>query len=223
MVGCLFMNELERVWNKAGCVEECYEKCEDSWSRGSRFVPWHCRTYSRHTPATASFVLFTILFLGTIAAQCPDVLVSLRHFFRGLVCVFFRGDICEDDCFLHATLFEDIRCFRMSRDLSKLLTICWKSVGCYVATTLLLGYIYPSIIFNLNLCSSFGDETCEQTCTICLLRAFTFCISQRECMQVNCIEENWRRVSLCDLKFWQPWVGQFFDKWRWVGYIMLFI
>jgi hypothetical protein len=117
------------------------------------------------------------------------------------LCVFsLMGIVCEGACFLHATLFEDIRCFRMSRDLSKLLTICRKRVNCYVTTTLLLGYIYSSIIFNLNHCSSVRDETCEQTRTISLLRAFTFCISQIACKLIV-FEQNWKRFSLCELKF----------------------
>jgi hypothetical protein len=68
-----------------------------------------------------------------------------------------------------------------SRDLSKLHTTYWKTVSCYIITTLLLGYIR----FNLNLCSSFGAETCGQTHRISVHHSFTFCISQKECMQMT--------------------------------------
>jgi hypothetical protein len=126
--------------------------------------------------------------------------------FEALFVFSFMEIICEGACFLHATSFEDIPCFRMSRDLSKLHTTCWKSDSCYVTTTVFLRY---SIVFNLNLCSSVGDETCEQTRTISLFRAFAFCISQSAC-KWSVFEQNWRWVSLCDLKFWQPWIGLIF-------------
>jgi hypothetical protein len=129
--------------------------------------------------------------------------------FEALLVFSFVEIIFEGACFLHATSFENIRCFRMSRDLSKLHTTCWKNVSCCVTTTVFLRYIYPSIVFSLNLCSSVGDETCEETRTISLIRAFAFCISQSAC-KWSVFEQNWRWVSLCDLKFWQPWIGLIF-------------
>jgi len=105
--------------------------------------------------------------------------------FEALFVFSFAEIICEGGCFLHATSFEDIRCFRMCHVTCRNFTLlAEKSVSCYVTTTVFLRYIYPSIIFIRNLCSSVGDETCEQTRTISLFRAFTFCISQ-ECMQVK--------------------------------------
>jgi len=157
-----------------------------------------------------SFVLFTILFVGTIDTLCPDVLVSLRHLFRGLVCVFVHGDNLWRCVFPACDLVWRHSMFpHVSRDLSKLHTTYWKSDSCYVTTTVFLRYIYPSIVFNLNLCSRVGDETCEQTRTISLFRAFAFCISQSAC-KWSVFEQNWRWVSLCDLKFWQPWIGLIF-------------
>lgn len=134
---------------------------------GSRFeilapalsqIEQHTHTRAR---ATALFVLFTTLFHVPIATVCPDVLVSLRNLIRGLVCVLFVEIICEGACLR-------VRCFHMSRDLSKPHATLWKNVRCYVTTIVLLGYICPSIRFNLNLCSSVGDETCQQTRTISL-------------------------------------------------------
>ena len=103
-----------------------------------------------------------------------------------------------------------MRCFRMSRDLLKPHATSWKSVRCYVTTTVLLGYICPSIRFNLNLCSSVGDETCQPTRTISLsIMRSHFAYLRKNACKWSVFEQNWRRFSFYDLGFWQPWKGKF--------------
>jgi hypothetical protein len=84
-----------------------------------------------------------------------------------------------------------MRCFRMSRDLSKPHATSWKSVRCYVTTTVLLGHICPSIRFNLNLCSSVGDETCQPTRTISLsIMRSHFAYLRKSACKLSVFEQN---------------------------------